>query len=138
MVSIELLDEFAGLADSGRLFSSNNKAWYYRFRLRLKKTLGELIYWHRPELERLKGIDWAYSIFRDRLALLEGHAQSDDNFESMQARLFLALLPFPHQWSWLERMTTDCGIEPEIENFLRQERRIVQKKIQKKRYKKFH
>jgi hypothetical protein len=137
MVSIELLDEFAGLADSGRLFSSNDKAWYYRYRLRLKKNLGELIYWHRPELERLKGIDWVYSIFRDRLALFEEYAESDDDFVKMQARLFLALLPFPRQWSWLERITADCSTEPEVKNFLRQERRIVQKKTQKKSYKKF-
>ena len=137
MVAIELLEGFAALADSGRLFLSRDPDWYADLRSGLVKALDELLFWHRPALEQLRGIDWTYAVFRDRLALFEGLARQDQGFVGLQAKLFLALLPFPGQWSWLEKMTVDCGDVPEIHAFLHNEREVIQRKIEKKQYKRF-
>ncbi|MBI9088879.1 MAG: glycosyltransferase [Desulfobacterium sp.] len=138
MQSLELLDEFIALADSGRLFLSMDKAWNSDFRQGLGKAVGELLFHQRAELERSRGIDWVYGIFRDRLALFEKIAGGDsEDGAAMEAKLFLAMLPFPGQWSWLERLAAEYGYLPEVAAFFHHERRVIRKKIEKKSYKRF-
>ncbi|MDY0220493.1 MAG: glycosyltransferase [Desulfobacterium sp.] len=137
MVSFRVLDRFLHLADSGRLFLSRDNAWYADLRLGLRGALEELLFWQRPELEISRGIDWAYAIFRDRVELFEAWAGQEDEFAAMQTRLFLALLPFPGQWAWIEKLAAEHGKNRELRSFLHHEKTTIQKKIENKSYKRF-
>lgn len=137
MVSFRVLDRFLHLADSGRLFLSRDSAWYADLRFGLRGALEELLFWQRPELEISRGIDWPYAVFRDRVSLFEAWAGQEDQFTAMQAGLFLALLPFPGQWRWIEKLATEHGKNPELRSFLDHEKMTIQGKIEKKSYKRF-
>ena len=63
--------------------------------------------------------------------------QGNTLFIKTQARLFLALLPFPGQWNWLLKAEKEVDHNEEIDTFLRLEREKIQAKTDKKRQKQF-
>ncbi|MCK5195653.1 MAG: hypothetical protein KAQ71_17705, partial [Desulfobulbaceae bacterium] len=112
--AIGRMEDFFNRIDSNRLFNSTDPAWYYQFRTRLKAALVQALVWQRPELEVSKGIQWPYEALKERVFLFEELAGSRDPFVRRQAMLFLALLPFPGQWSWLKKTQANLSDETEI------------------------
>jgi hypothetical protein len=135
--AIGRMEDFFNRIDSNRLFNSTDPAWYYQFRTRLKAALVQALVWQRPELEVSKGIQWPYEALKERVFLFEELAGSRDPFVRRQAMLFLALLPFPGQWSWLKKIQANLSDETEVIAFLKLEQETIQSKIAKKSHKKF-
>ena len=102
-------------------------------RLRIRNALNELLIWGRPYLLNTCGIQWPYDeLIRIAPDLEEYYLESTDKSAQKQALLFLALLPVPNQWRWLSKAIDTLADEPEINNFLFAERKIIQAKIRKK------
>lgn len=146
--SLDLVENFFSLSDSGGLFEFSRTRDHRKLRDELKKALVNLLFWYRPELEASKGISWIYEGFNHRAHQFEEMAGSalhagssfpppfslDDppGSAARQAMLFLGLLPFPGQWKWLDLLCEKFFKDPEISHFLEDEKTIIQNKLLKK------
>jgi len=127
------LEDFFSMADSGELFSMEDGRAFRKMREGLREALEQLLMWQRPRLERLRGIAWPYEGLRERYGVLESAAEGEgDSLRALQARLFLGLLPFPRQWSWMLRLEASHGEEAEVRRFLEKEQAKILRKIRKK------
>ena len=127
---IEKLEGLFSLVDTGELFTGRDAASLMRMRQDAADALHRLLVWERPLLEEAKGIVWPYRRLQQGLGFFKDHAEQKKNgFTRLQARLFLALLPFPTQWEWLLRLQDELREEPEIRAFLLQESLDIQRKI---------
>ncbi len=161
--SLNILDNFFFLSDSGKLFEPGDDKYYTDIRAELRDALVDILFWHRPELEVLRGISWVYEGFKHRVKEFEekagtqtrranradisfpgrhhdyaddAHSHDKESSISRQAVLFLALLPFPGQWKWIDTMTISFPNDPEVQKFLKKEQDTIQRKLAKKSIKK--
>lgn len=136
MNEIKELEDFFDHADPGELFNAGDPEKGRRRRSRARAALIEALVWRRAELEASRGIAWPYEELGKRLSSFEEMAGSRDPSIRREAMLFLALLPFPGQWTWLRKARADFPDDPEITAFFQLERETIQKKIDKRRRKK--
>lgn len=160
--SLKILEDFFSSSDSGKLFEPFPDRAFSGLRKELRTVLVDLLFPLRPELEGLRGISWVYKEFARRLSVFEERAGIDlsgshingpglhkhipDAVSSLEGRdsldrevvLFLAMLPFPGQWKWLELATVCFSTDPEIQDFLEAERCTIQRKLAKKNMKKLN
>lgn len=135
---IFMLENFFERVDSEEIFDSSDPAYFWRLRNEICDALVALLVWQRPFLEAQRGLNWPYDAFRKRVSFFEKTAwQSPDPFVRKQAGLFLARLPFPRQWKWLEEAGKKFGDDPEIRTLLNQEAERIAEKLGKKRQKKY-
>ena len=140
---VDALRAFFSAVDSGSLFASNDPAALRAVREKVSFALERLLVWERPELEAGEGLAWPYEGFRSRYDVFLSHAESREaspglsHFTRMQARLFLALLPFPMQWRRLLELETRFPDEPEVRDFLLREKRNIDNKLADKGEKKY-
>lgn len=110
-----------------------------RLRAEVRTALFLLLLEHRPFLETAKGLDWPYRRLRAGGERLAAIVETDPLGPDAQSALrFLALLPFPGQWSRLRRMIAQTPDDPEVAAFVRRERDKISRKIKKKRQKTFY
>jgi len=135
---IRLLEKFFERVDSATLFDSTDSVGYRRLRNEICDALIQLLVWQRSFLELEKGLDWPYEGFRKRISFFEKPAREDtDPFIQMQACLFLARLPFPRQWRWLEQAQKNFGADSEIKALLKLEKQRIKAKLDKKKQKQY-
>lgn len=135
---IQILERFFDSIDCGTLFEKTDSVYFQRLRDEIYDALYQLLFWLRPLLEVEKGLHWPYKELTERVSFFENAvAESSDQFIQQQACLFLARLPFPEQWQWLKRAQNIFGTDPEIEAFIELEHQRIEKKLNKKRQKKF-
>jgi glycosyltransferase involved in cell wall biosynthesis len=135
---IRTLEHFFERVDSRTLFDSIDSTCLRRLRDEICDALIELLVWQRPFLEAEKGLDWPYAGFRKRISFFEKLARErSDAFIQKQACLFLARLPFPGQWPWLQRAQNNYGADPEIKAFLKLEAQRIAEKLNKKKQKQY-
>lgn len=137
MDSLTTVDHFIEQTDKGTLFNSTEGAFYTAMRRDLRIALVDLLFWRRPEVERKRGIFSIYDLFTQRLSLFESYANGPDAFTVREAMFFLAFLPFPGQWKWIEKVSKCYADHLEVQLFLKDEKSRIQKKIQKKQFKTF-
>ncbi|SLM31410.1 conserved hypothetical protein [Desulfamplus magnetovallimortis] len=140
MDSFDCIDNFIELTDSGNLFKYRCQTddFYMALRKNLRAALVDLLFWRRPEVEQDRGIISIYELFSSRLELFESCALSDpDPFVAREASFFLAFLPFPGQWQWLEKVSEKYADHPEVIMFLKDEKDRIHRKIKKKNTKNF-
>ena len=136
--AIRILEDFFERIDSGEIFDSIDATHFRRLRNEICDALVQLLVWQRPFLEAQKGLNWPYAAFRKRIAGFEKAArQKTDAVVQKQACLFLARLPFPRQWQWLDRAQKKFGTDPEIQALLKQEARRIEDKLRKKSQKQY-
>ena len=156
MDSLAYLDNFIEKIDNKTLFHCWNPDYFSEIRTTLREVLIDLLFHRRGEVERERGINTIYALFCQRKAFftsrVTSHAHAESNRESnpkppleseervtsKQAQLFLAFLPFPGQWEWLDRVSKHFKEDDEVKNFLEKERHRIQRKLDKKRNKTFH
>lgn len=150
MDSLAYLDSFIEKIDNGTLFHCRDADHFTDLRITLRKVLIDLLFHRRPEVERKRGIDTVYAHFRQNISFFTSFIQPEtqctpptantsiDPFISKQAELFLAFLPFPGQWEWLNHVTTKYPDNGEVQLFLKNETDRIQRKLEKKRHKTFH
>jgi hypothetical protein len=132
---IKRLEHFFELVDGGTLFDSTDSTYFRRLRDDISDALVELLVWQRPYLEAARGLNWPYESFRKRMSFFETSAQEDaDQFTRKQACLFLARLPFPGQWKWLQWAQHNFGTDSEIQTLLELENQRIEKKLKKKKH----
>lgn len=130
---LNLLKRFMALIEDGTLFEREQGA-SRSLRREVAESFVELLLHHRPFLEEETGLAWPYRELAKRVTIIESQAgQKKTPFIRQQARLFLALLPFPGQWRWLTQAAGDMGEDQEIKDFLAVERMKVTGKIQQKK-----
>ncbi len=135
---IRLLEHFFELVDSDTLFDSSDSTYFRRLRNEICDALVQLLVWQRSFLETERGLNWPYEGFRKRISFFEKTAQEEaDHFTQRQACLFLARLPFPGQWKWLEWAQNNFAADPEINALLKLENQRIEKKLKKKRQKQY-
>jgi hypothetical protein len=135
---IRTLEHFFERVDSRTLFDSIDSTCLRRLRDEICDALIELLVWQRPFLEAERGLDWPYAGFRKRISFFEKLARErSDAFIQKQACLFLARLPFPGQWPWLQRAQNNYGADPEIKAFLKLEAQRIAEKLNKKKQKQY-
>ena len=135
---ISKLEHFFERVDSRRLFDSTDAAYFRRLRDDICDALIQLLVWQRSFLEAERGLDWPYTGLRERISYFEKRAGAQsDPFIQKQACLFLARLPFPRQWRWLERAQNNFGADPEIKTLLKLEARRIAEKLNKKKQKQY-
>jgi hypothetical protein len=92
-----------------------------------------VLYWGRATLEATRGLTWPYEGLRERYPALKELAEGERNSSlQRQALFFLALLPFPGQWSNLFEVEKRYGDDAEIRTFLADEKQKVFDRLQKK------
>ena len=152
MDSLAYLDHFIEKIDNKTLFHCRNTAYFSEVRTTLREVLIDLLFHRRSEVERERGIDTIYELFCQRKTFftsrvtshahaestVESTVESEERVTSKQAELFLAFLPFPGQWEWLERVSKHFSDDDEVKNFLEKEQHRIQRKLDKKRNKTFH
>ena len=144
MDSLAYLDHFIEKIDNETLFHCRSAAYFSEIRTTLREVLIDLLFHRRAEVEREKGIDTLYELFRQRKAFFisrahaESTVKSEETVISKQAQLFLAFLPFPGQWEWLNCVSKNFREDAEVKNFLEKEQHRIQRKLDKKRNKTFH
>ncbi len=127
---------FAGIDDSSLL--DGDESACRALRRQVGDALVDLLLTHRPFMEVETGLAWPYREFARRVPLLEGEARRGRTEHiRQQARLFLALLPFPGQWRWLTEVSQDSADDPEIKALLSSERQRIEEKIHKKKQRVF-
>ncbi len=135
---VNRLRRFFNRIDDGTLFDSDLPETFQNLRREVREAFFDLLLRHRPFLEGEIGLEWPYREFEKRAVGMETLArQGETAFLRKQARLFLALLPFPGQWRWLIQVETEMGECSEIQELLASEKRKIKAKIQKKGQKKF-
>jgi hypothetical protein len=134
---LRLLEDFFGRIDRGSLFDSDDANAYRHLRREVRESFFSLLLEGRPFLEKERGLAWPYQGFWQRdLAMKSLANQGENAFIRQQARLFLALLPFPEQWRWLIQVEKERGDDPEIQGLLISEREKISAKADKKGQKK--
>lgn len=129
---LNLIRNFFSRVDDGSLWGGK-PASSRMLRRRLGEALADLLLNHRPFLEAATGLAWPYRELEKRLPVLEWQAEGGGTAAiRREARLFLALLPFPGQWRWLSRVVGEMAEEPEVKAFLLTERKKIGDKIQRK------
>lgn len=126
------LENFFATAQSNSLLQLSSDT-LRQIRTRLRTALNDILVWGRPHLERTRGLQWPY----EQCALLapaleQTYLQHDDKTVTKQALLFLAFLPVPNQWRWLAKALDVLHDDPEIINFLANERQTIQAKLSEK------
>ena len=134
--AMDTLEKFFETAESGRLFTEGTPERLRRWREEASAALTRLLVWDRPALEGGRGIAWPYEVLT-RLAPEFRKLEAGGSPHAKQARLFLALLPFPGQWRYLDRAARENADDPEVSAFIRRERDNIQRKLAKKRQKTF-
>lgn len=138
MQAIETLHNFLDHFDSGNLFNSTDPVHYRKLRKNLLAALSTLLVWDRPLLETTLGCLWPYNAFRKRAAEFEKLALNHNHaWVRRQAKLFLALLPFPGQWQWLLQFEKQPLPDPEIKALLHSEKLKIHAKLMGKKQKRF-
>ena len=134
LARLNLIRHFLARIDDGTLFAGDGRG----LRREVGEALGDLLLHHRPFLEEETGLAWPYRELARRLPTLETEARQDKTVSiRQQARLFLALLPFPGQWRWLMQVAGEMGEYPEIRDFLSLERLRIEDKIHRKPQREF-
>ena len=131
--SIQTVERFFALIDSGDLFASSDSLFFWELRREVLAALSYLLYWGRHILEETKGLSWPYEGLQKRYHIFKELAEREKNsFLHQQALFFLALLPFPGQWSNLFKAEELYRDDAEIETFLSEEKQKVLDRLQKK------
>jgi hypothetical protein len=135
---LAVLEQFFESVDSAEIFDSTDELRFRQLRDEIADALVQLLLWQRPYLEAQKGLDWPYQAFEKRVSFFEKTARwGADPFIRKQAGLFLARLPFPRQWSWLELARNKFYVDPEIRTLLQQEAQRIEEKLKQKRQKQY-
>jgi hypothetical protein len=136
--SIETIECFLSLIDSGKLFSNPVASSFRIMRHELRQALMRLLMWQRPQLESAKGLMWPYQELANRYPVLEEMAEAKaGEFWVREAQLFLAFLPFPRQWSWLLKVEKQYPEVSEVADFLQDEEQTIVRKLMGKSEKSF-
>ena len=131
--ALNLLEEFFFLIDSEKLFESIDPSYYIRLRKEIFNALIQLLVWERPFLESAKGLPWPYEALKKRAHIFEDLSRNGkQSFIRRQATIFLALLPFPGQWTWMIRAERELRDDSEVDNFFKIEKQKIQEKTQNK------
>jgi len=131
--SIATIDTFFSLIDSGDLFTGSDPLFHRKLRSDVLSALSYVLYWGRHILEETRGLSWPYDGLQKRYHLLSELADGEKNsYLQRQALFFLALLPFPRQWSNLFKVEALYGDDVEIKSFLSEEKQKVSDRLQKK------
>ena len=131
-----LRDFFAGI-DDGSLVTGDEPGCRV-LRRQVREALVDLLLHHRPFLAEETGLAWPYRELAGRAPLLEGEVrQGRTTSIRQQARLFLALLPFPGQWRWLTEVSGNSAEDPEIRDLHMSEKQRIEEKIHKKKQREF-
>ena len=131
--SIATIDAFFSLIDSGDLFTASDPLFHRKLRSDVLSALSYLLYWGRHILEETRGLSWPYDGLQKRYHILSELAEGEKNSSlQRQALFFLALLPFPRQWSNLFKVEELHGDDVEIRAFLAEEKQKVSDRLQKK------
>jgi hypothetical protein len=131
--SIATVDKFFSLIDSGDLFTESDPIFHRKLRSDVLAALSYLLYWGRHILEETKGLSWPYDGLQKRYHILKELAEGEKNSSlQRQALFFLALLPFPRQWSNLFKVEELYRDDVEIREFLSEEKQKVSDRLQKK------
>ena len=64
--SIQTMERFFALIDSGTLFVSENSFFFKKLRTEVHSAISYLLFWGRPFLEVTRGLDWPYEGLRKR------------------------------------------------------------------------
>ncbi len=132
------LERFFTLIDSARLFDATDPRYFTRLRQEIRDSLIQVLLWKRPFLESAKGLGWPYQALKERVSIFEAISEKQNSaFVRRQARLFLALLPFPGQWQRLINAEREIGDDAEIGQFFKIEKQKIQEKLYGKREKQF-
>ena len=130
---IHTLERFFSLIDSGSLFNSTDHLFYRRLRREVRAALSHVLLWGRPTLEEARGVSWPYDGLQRRYHILRELVEGEKNSSlQRQALFFLALLPFPRQWSNLFKVEALYPDDVEIRSFLSEEKQKVSDRLQKK------
>jgi len=131
--SIATVDRFFSLIDSGDLFTSSDSLFCRKIRSEVLSALSYLLYWGRHILEEDRGLSWPYQGLQKRYHIFKELAEGEKNSSlQRQALFFLALLPFPKQWSNLFKVEELYRDDVEIRAFLSEEKQKVFDRLQKK------
>jgi hypothetical protein len=131
--SIATVDRFFSLIDSGDLFTESDPLFHRKLRSDMLAALSYLLYWGRHILEETRGLSWPYDGLQKRYHILRELAEGEKNSSlQRQALFFLALLPFPRQWSNLFKVEELYRDDVEIREFLSEEKQKVSDRLQKK------
>ena len=121
--SIATVDTFFSLIDSGDLFTASDPLFHRKLRSDVLAALSYVLYWGRHILEETRGLSWPYDGLQKRYHILNELAEGEKNsFLQRQALFFLALLPFPRQWSNLFKVEELYRHDVEIRAFLSEEK----------------
>lgn len=132
-VSIATIDTFFSLIDSGNLFTASDPLFHRKLRSDVLSALSYLLYWGRHILEETRGLSWPYDGLQKRYRILNELAEGEKSSSlQRQALFFLALLPFPRQWSNLFKVEELYRDDVEIRAFLSEEKQKVADRLQKK------
>jgi len=132
------LERFFSLIDSSRIFDSIDLHYFTTLRNEIQDSLVQLLVWKRSFLESEKSLNWPYEALKERVSFFENLAQKKSSpMFRHQARLFLALLPFPGQWGWLTKFEKEFKNDAEIDEFLKMEKQKIQAKLRGKRQKQY-
>jgi len=96
--ALRLLEGFERTLEAGSFGTEKTPGEYARLRRDLWQALDALTVWHRPRLESGPGLDVPYAWLRRTASRLERLAHDPNPAVREQARLTLALLPYPGQW----------------------------------------
>ncbi len=130
---IATIDTFFSLIDSGDLFTESDPLFYRKLRSDVLSALSYVLYWGRHILEETRGLSWPYDGLQKRYHILSELAAGEKNRSlQRQALFFLALLPFPRQWSNLFKVEELYRDDVEIRAFLSEEKQKVSDRLQKK------
>jgi len=131
--SLATVDRFFSLIDSGDLFTHADSLFFRKLRSEVLSALSYLLYWGRHILEEARGLSWPYQGLQKRCHIFKELAEGEKNsFLQRQALFFLALLPFPGQWSNLFTVEELYRDDVEISAFLFEEKQKVLDRLQKK------
>jgi hypothetical protein len=131
--AIATIDKFFSLIDSGDLFTESDPLFHRKLRSDVLAALSYLLYWGRHILEETRGLSWPYDGLQKRYHILKELAEGEKNSSlQRQALFFLALLPFPRQWSNLFKVEELYRDDVEIREFLSEEKQKVSDRLQKK------
>ena len=135
---IHRLEAFCDQTDADTLFHQQDPQYFQRLRTQLREAFFELLFVERAALAAAKDVKWPYRLLQSRVAQFETWAKmAPEAFVRQQARLFLALLPFPYQWAWLNQAVKNTPDEPEIRRLLEREQRKFKTKLGRKKPKQF-
>ncbi len=136
--AVDKLEQFFSLIDSSRIFESIDLHNFTRLRNEIQDSLVQLLVWKRSFLESVKSLNWPYEALKERVSFFENLSQKESSpMLRHQARLFLALLPFPGQWSWLKKFEKEFRNDAEIDEFFKMEKQKIQAKLRGKRQKQY-